>query len=272
MSMLLNPNYVVPGGPPGQPPTNFASIVWIRAIASTLYTSSAAGGGVAVTADADPVGFAVSQASSARCDSNTGATSRPLYKTAIVNSNSIMRFDGSNDFLAFNLRSGLDPTTPDDAAALLGANNFTYVCSLSVLAASTTSAATYPNHGVFHDSAGFVGLHIKNIDAGNCYMQAYLDDGGNKHADISVPKATFMVVGVKHDGSNIKIRINGGSWTSTACGNVSSTGGTMRNGGGGLAAFANIDLSEIATFKSILSDADLLDVEKYFGSRIGLTI
>jgi hypothetical protein len=79
-------------------PTDIAGLaLWLDGSdATTLFTD---GGTTLVASDGDAVQQWNDKSGNARHVSNGGGNTRPLYKTAVQNSKSAVRFDGSNDYL-----------------------------------------------------------------------------------------------------------------------------------------------------------------------------
>lgn len=262
----------VASGGGAQAPDMFGNLtLWVDATdVTTLYDAS---GGSQLTTDAQTAGMVLSKGSINRGLFQGSSTAEPAYRTGIVNGNSVLRFDNSDDNFFVTDRSGTTAGSNVSAATLLGAGDYTYILALSILSASQTSGSTYANHRVLGDSGGYLGLYVKNIDGGTCYLQGYsYDSGGDKHADIAVNKGEFLVVTVKHDGSNVKIRVNGGAWTSVASGDAASASSAMAVSYPGTPYNCNMDLVQLAMYSAAMADADILSVEQYMGASIGVTI
>jgi hypothetical protein len=85
--MIINP-YAFPSGGGGFSPTDVSGLqLWLKADAITGLS------------DGDPVASWVDSSGNSRPAAQSTAGYRPLYKTSILNSNPVVRFDGSDDFL-----------------------------------------------------------------------------------------------------------------------------------------------------------------------------
>jgi hypothetical protein len=86
-------------GGTGFNPLTLSPALWLDASdASTLYTDSTLT--TLVAADGDPVGGWKDKSGNTKHGLQASGTNKPLYKTNIKNSKSILRFDGTNDNLA----------------------------------------------------------------------------------------------------------------------------------------------------------------------------
>lgn len=275
--MLLNPYRFGTAGGTGTPPNTLTGCTfWLDATdTSTLLDVS---NGSVVTTDGSPVGMAKSKVAVGgvdQCGYQATAGARPVLKTGIVNGKSVLRFDGTDDVYTTNTRSG------DTAGGTtLGGTLFSYtqkvaIFGLSIPAADAAQANVYQNDAVLSDAGAFILLHVSNLNATDLTMHAYNWDTNADVATHVLTKNTFAVVTVKHQGGNINIRINGGSWATVATGST--------NGGAGMGIiniaraassnrFMQMDLVHMALYNSAPSDAGIYGVEQWIANEMGLTI
>ena len=262
-------------GAVGLAPSDVANLLlWIDGTDPTkLYTANAAASGVAVSADGNVMGFAQSSGSLAYAAYQATPDKKPLYKTNIVNGKSVIRFDATDDRFSFIARVGQEisgsilPTSD-----VVGAGNYTIVTSLKILSATLNSGTIYSNHRLIGDTGGYWGIYVQNVDASNVLVHAYIWDGASKSNYVTVPKNAFSIISVTHTGTALKIRLNGGAWSEVASGNISTLTNQVTVGDEATAKPCNMDLAGMAIFNTSISDANLLEVEKYMGNQIGLTI
>lgn len=261
------------------PPTFSNCSIWLDGTdISKWYTDSQTNGGVAVTSDGQDAKFGIADGSTTRSAyAQGGSGTRPLFKIGLVNGRSGLRFGnaGTNTASSMEGRTSLNPGgTVLPLSTMLGASNFTAVGSVYFRAVSvTTAGASFGWDQVFGDNGGFMGLNCGSLGVSTCRLALYGWDGAEKKATQDINKSQWYVFGMKHDGSNLKLRINAGSWATTACGSISTTTGTMafdKSYAG--AGFGQFDTTGIALYNALLSDSDLLTVERYFGTQVGLSL
>jgi len=193
--------------------------------------------------DGDPVVTWVDQSGSGNDLTAATTGQRPVYKTSIINSLPVVRFDGVNDHMQ---NWGFTQATPHTAIMLFQLPN--------VSGAGAVLDKTYQGYG-----EGF----YRNSDR-------YIMEGGG--VSFSAPgKATVNVVAVVaiHDGASSKFYFNGGT---------ASTGTTNPTTLNGVRFFANrlnqayqaADAGELFLFDSALGASDLNSVGTYL-ERWGIT-
>ena len=193
--------------------------------------------------DADPVVTWVDRSGSGNDLSAATTGQRPVYKTSIINSLPVVRFDGVDDYMQ---NTGFAQATPHTAIMLFQLSNV-----------SGTG-------GVFDQSSlGPAGGFYRSSDQ-------YIMEGGG--ASIGAPgKATVNVVAVVaiHDGASSRFYFNGGT-ASTGTTNAGTLNGVRffanRNGDHSQAA----DAGELFLFDSALGASDLNSVGTYL-ERWGIT-
>ncbi len=254
------------GGPAAGAPTNYPGLtLWINGTdPGLLYQTS---GGSLVTTDAQSVDVAQSGGGLARCMRQSTSGARPLYKTGIVNGKSVLRFDGTDDFMTGNATS--TPGTGGSSLALsdfISASAYTYVAYLSVTSARAAQALVYNNDALWAEQGGFAGL-MASLSGATVTFHAYNWDGNADSAVVTGAQSTFHKVAVRHDGGNIRIRINGSAWVSTASGNTSTLTQPTFNGhglnAGDQPAF---DLAQEAWWNVALTDAEITAIENYMAT------
>ena len=95
-----------------------------------------------------------------------------------------------------------------------------------------------------------------------------------KTVNVALGTGSWAVVDAKYDGTNIKVRVNGGAWSSTAANSLTGfTGNTMYMGvDAALDAFYAGLIEECLVSDTALSDATLDGTRAWFDSRYGLSL
>lgn len=171
------------------------------------------------------------------------AANRPAVSTGGSASRACAAFDNSNDYM-----DGV-------AISALIANNAGYVIASGIpLTLDTNDTTNYPyNDVMFCDTGGYMGAFMRS--GGNAV--AYNYDGTQDVAQIGTVSANNpAVIEWRHEGGNIYVRVNGGSWSSaTASGNTQVLTGLFRIGTTfGNATYTHIKFFEMATFNAVPND------------------
>lgn len=256
------------------PPSTTNLVFWLDADyqnSRLLYDNPS---GTQVTADGSAMGFGIVDGASAVCAWVAGSQ-RPLLRSPWVNGHNALTFDGTDDGLDIWTRVGLS-TNGGLHLSVMGASNWTYCGALLVRQSTIGSGTTvYQQNQIFGDQLQFMGLYSGNTGSATVSpytLAAYVWDGAAKKASATgLNYNQWYVVGVKHDGSNIKIRVNGGSWNSTAAGAAATTTGTLAFSRRVFNIQSDIEIAQFIAYSALLSDADLLNVERYFGAKIGVS-
>jgi hypothetical protein len=229
-----------------------------------------------ISSDGTGIQYALSKISGhRRVIYQTSGAAKPVYKTGIVNGHSVARCDGTNTTADFESFDSAGPP-PNDEGRFLKTEAYTAAAKTLIVAVSIPSAASdagnFGNGAIVGDAAtNRFGLFVYELDASNVRLQAINYDGSEDVATVDSPKSTWAIVSVKHDGTDLKIRINHGSWSSVASGTSASftTGGPTFANSNAKAAF---DCAHVATFNTAVSDADIYLVEQYMADQLAITL
>lgn len=171
----------------------------------------------------------------------TGAN-QPLYKTSIVNSKPVVRFDGTNDELLAPMPVGATKT-------------FFFVVKKRGAIGAVSQAA----YGV----GGFEQLLTNTAfsAAGWVYWETGADIGGDP--------TNWGVVTFKHESvSSVKIYLNATLAITADPNNGVATAAAFGLGSNGVAAgFGDYDIAEVLMYDSALSDSERLDVYDYLNEK-----
>ena len=227
-------------------PTDISGLaLWLDASdETTLFTDA---GTTAVTADGDAVYQWNDKSGNARHVSQTTAGNRPLYKTGVLNSKSVLRFDGTND-------------------------------KLSV--ASYDSGASWTRFVVVNGTTGYGYQLATPIESyiyvpGGAHFSA-TGVSGESQFDVTVSlTGAWKILSHRCDGTHAgHISRNNGTdltrgtvYASSNPGNPASA--TLNIGGGGFAPLAG-DIAEVIFYDSVLSEANITSVESYLASKWGI--
>jgi len=185
---------------------------------------------------------------------------RPVEATAGPNSRACADFD-TNDYLV--------GTT---LANYFFAGAGYIVVSAMFDAITLNTGSPYTDHPIIGDDGGYMGLYVSDVGSPD-KVSAYNYDGNQDYASsTTVTVATPYVLEWKHEGGNISLRVNGGSWINAASGNTGSLANVLHFGAGYSVGGAHFDfkLFEAAIFSVVPSsgtqDALVADFKAWVGA------
>lgn len=133
--------------------------------------------------------------------------------------------------------------------------------------------SVYLNDAVWCDSAAIVGTHLRS---GGPNASAFFDDATAQQyaAEAAFADGAWQLVQTKWDGTNIKVRVNSGIWTSSSAGTgtMHSSAGSLRVGMNSGTAFFDGLIAEIGFIDSALPDATFDSIKTYINGRYGLSL
>jgi len=187
-------------------------------------------------------------------NSTGGSTTRPTFRTGVLNGKSVVRFDGSNDCLSIN---------PVAWSQSLSGMTIIVVSKYSNTTGTQTLTTTdQDDMGLFIDTNFKVSMAGASADS-------------STSADTS-----FHIHTLKFDGSQsgnaarLVYRIDGSAETLTFTGTVGTTtsasNGTIFLGCDDSAEFLNGDVAEFLMFNKALTNTEITDVESYLTTKWGL--
>lgn len=202
-----------------------------------------------------------------------------LYKTNIVNGKSVYRSNGTlftqADFNKFQKSPWLS------IGRYLNTEAFTVGAKTVIGAVYARTGSAYPgtNYGnrcIFGDSAinrWMLGL-VDDVSGVNLILRGYNYSSGEQVVNQAVNKNAWFIFAFKHDGSTIKLRVNGGAWASTASGSTTDGfgGGPTLCGNGSTGNCADIDVAHIAFFNTAVTDDNISLVERYFSAELAIAL
>lgn len=129
------------------------------------------------------------------------------------------------------------------------------------------------------DDVGTLCLGTYNSSGNKVFAQHY-DTGwrgggqGAGGSEVAITLGAYQAIQARYNGTNIQIRVNGGSFSSSAASAVTSLGGNMRVGASraGFGRFFDGRIMEVIVTNSSLSDAVLDEIRSYFNWRYNLSV
>lgn len=224
---------------------------WDASDSSRLFDATS--GGSAVAADGGIARFE-DRSGGGRHWTQSTSGSRPLRKTAVKNSLDVVRFDGSDDSMS---GSWLIET-------MWSASAYTTFAVAKCTATATDDTIPPFNPGILNtDNSAQSAFCFRSSDL----VQAYGTDEFNDHtAEVAYTIGEWKLFTQRHDGSELSIRVNGGSPdTASMAGAELFSGSTLTLG------YTNEhfdgDLAELLTYNVALSQADREAVESYLTTK-----
>lgn len=195
----------------------------------------------------------------------SGSFQAPTAGSAL-NGHGTLDYDGTND------QSKLEGTTGDYIN-----NNASSGWALVFLDTLDAAGANYyDDAGVVMDNSGTAGYQVSINSSG---VRFGLYDGAYKATPYAaLSTGAWQLIQWKHDGTNAKVRVNNGSWQSTAVGNIAgATLGGDFFASAGWQALSNSQaldgrLAELAITDIVLTDGQFdqirADINTYYGISI----
>lgn len=195
--------------------------------------------------------------------------SAPKLKDPAVNSKSALSIaTAAGTGMAYTANVA---TTPSNLpmSSLVTTTTKLIIAVLKVAAAAPYSGVVYNDNAIFMDGSQYVGLHVTD-DAGVLTVRAYNYAGGIAEATRTIARDAWQVVTMSHQGSQLRCRVNGGAWATTASGATDVLTGDalfLRTA----ATAVNIEMPHIATFNTTQTDAAISAVERWAANDVGIT-
>ena len=230
------------------PQTRVKPILWLDA---TSITGLADGAAISTWTD-----------SSGKGNDATGTlTSRPLYKTNIVNSKPVVRFDGTNDYLTVANEPTFDLPT------------FT----IFVVGTASNDGGTFTSKTTFAGGVGDANrrkLQLRRSSSSQFVLYSGSDTANKSMGAVSWSGFNIMSV-VARSATDYSLALNGAvstysspSLDLTAMNNSSLVIGAATSG----AEFLNGDIAEILIYNRALSATERMAVESYLAAKWGITL
>jgi hypothetical protein len=201
-------------------------------------------------ADNDPVGTALNQGSSGGNPTAAGST-RPTFKTNILNGKPAYRFDGVDDGLVF----GSDPRDTGEVTlyavviprGVAGAYDPVYISGL-------------PSNG-----------QRLALRVGTNPWGSYVSASGDKPANTTLVADTAYMLGIVGSGAaTASFRLNGvadGSWSGGEMSGSNNAGSARIGVEPASSRWAEFDLLALVLYDTLLSNANRDDLESYLNAR-----
>jgi hypothetical protein len=191
----------------------------------------------------------------------TEATNPPSTDTA-VNGKVPANFDGTNDQL----------TGDDTLETYINASAESGWALVYVDAISTNDASWSQNDCIVAtDASGRWGVYLKS-GAGTTVGFAHFDGAADDTVETTIATGVWQFVQWKYDGTNIKIRVNGGAWASAAADAVDDRSYAAKVGVSPGGQFFDGKILEIGLTDVTLADATFDQIRAYVTRRYGLSV
>ena len=230
---------------------------------TTLFAANDVSGGN-VTSDGATIGSVRSKVIETRYF-NSAYTDNPKLKLAAANGRSAGLFPASN-------HSRMDAADGNDQtpiSSLVTSTTKLVICGVKVTDAGADSGSPWTNDAILSDASGNVGLHLSKSGA-VVSARAHNFAGASQEVVRTFGADTWVVITMSHQSGQLRCRVNGGTWASTASGATSDVGD--------IAAIATspsttlgMELAHLMTVNTPQTDAAISAVERWIANDLGIT-
>ena len=230
---------------------------------TTLFAANGVSGGN-VTSDGATIGSVRSKVVETRYFNNVYA-GNPKLKLAAANGRSAGLFPASNH----SRMDAADGNGQTPISSLVTSTTKLVICGVKVTGAGADSGSPWTNDAILSDASGYVGLHLSKSGA-VVSARAY-NWVGTEHVVVRTFDAdTWAVITMSHQSGQLRCRVNGGTWASTASGTTSDIAGIAT-----IASTPNMtlgmELAHLATVNTAQTDAAISAVEHWIANDLGIT-
>lgn len=269
--MIVNPYRFAAGASAGLPPTAYPGLThWYDGDNSAHYTGPA-----------DNTGSPGNGASFTRSDS-VASISRILIDASMVRRIPVVGSASGYDidttgFVggSFYVKpaAGVTYSTPVTLGNLFTASAKTFTVAIKVKSAPAAAANPYDNALILGDANIYFGCFVYG-QSGAARFMALNYDGTYDQAVANGPTfGTWAIVSFRHGSGSLRVRVNGGTWSTIASGNTSDmTKNAIMHMYPPSANPLDADTPQFCTYNAARTDAELLEIERYFGAKVGITI
>ena len=190
------------------------------------------------------------------------ATNPPTFKTSIINSRPVVRFDGTNDLLT--------STSQLSTFLAVGAKTvFLVVKTPSAFQSGDTlcgimNSVPYVTGGPSANCR--LGIHVLNTGVLNTVNY---DGSQDVLTGDTLSASTTYVLTYQHDGTNQTSQVNAATADSGASGNSDSLADTLLLGNYST-VFAEVDIAELIMYNTVLTTAQKARVREYLRSKYAI--
>lgn len=247
------------------PPDMVAGVtMWLDFTDSTtLFAANGVSGGN-VTSDGATIGSVRSKVFETRYFDSAYA-GNPKLKLAAANGRSAGLFPVSNH----SRMDAADGGSQMPISSLVTSATKLIICGVKVTGAGADSWSPWTNDAILNGSSGYVGLHLSKSGA-VVSARAYNYAGAPYEVVRTFDADTWVVITMSHQSGQLRCRVNGGTWASTASG---TTG--FLDDAATIASTPDMtlgmELAHLATVNTAQTDAAISAVEHWIANDLGIT-
>jgi len=236
----------------GFSPLSLSPALWLDASdVSTLFTErTGAAASTNVASDSDPVGTWKDKSGNARHVTAASDAARPTYKAGVQNSRSIIRFDGTDDWLRI---TGLTAYTSPVSVSIV----------VNPTAPGTGSRTLFDGQGT--------NQHSLLISSGLTWNVRTQNAATIENVSSYVSGTSYVITWILNGTGNSTFRRNGVFTNLTLNHLVTSTGFTIGARADG-ATPAACDYAEVLVYPIQLAESKSQQVERYLGNKWGISV
>lgn len=231
---------------------------------TTLFARDNMSGGN-VTSDGAAIGSIRSKVFEERRFNYAYSNDVPKLKLAAANGRSAGLFPVS----AYSQMGGASGGAQMPISSLITSTTKLIICGVKVTGAGADSGSPWANDAILNDTGGYTGLHLSQSGA-VVSARAYNYVSSSYEAVQTFDADTWVVITMSHQSGQLRCRVNGGTWASTASGATGDVTGsaTIANTA---AMTLGMELAHLMTVNTDQTDAAISAVERWIANDLGIT-
>lgn len=238
--------------------------MWIDFTDSSTIWSGDAGDGSNITTDGATIGSIHDKLRPARIFKRI-YSGNPTLKAPAINGQSAGLFSSTS----LGRMDGYEGGTQAPISALMTTTNKLIICAVSVSGAGPGSVEAWSNDAIFSDTGQYLGLHLTK--SGSVVTAfAYNYAGGEQRATRTFSENSWVILTMSHQGSQLRLRVNGGAWATTASGATDVLNGVPQLSVS-TSSLLGLELAHLVTANTAQTDAAISAVEHWIANDLGIT-